>query len=616
MRSTSRLLPLLAVVLLNAGLAMAQWTTQTISLRPGWNAVHLEVQPEPGDCDTAFARFPIESAWMWNRRHVPVQFIQDTNTLVPGNPDWLAYLPPTHPSADQTSLFRLLGGKCYMIKMPNTGAPMNWVILGRPVVAPAVWVTDSFNLAGFSVDAQSPPTYAAFFGPSAAHKNSTIYRLRIDGYWEPVPLPSINPMSSGRAIWLRCQGFSTYQGPIQIVLEQSTGLPFGRVLNEQTLVIRNASTATQSLVVRQLPSSTPPADPAFPPLAGEVPLAYWYSSESAPGHWTNLPATLTRSGMAAGAEWRLRLAVRRQDMTPPPSNGGGLEPLYQSLLEVTSSPGSSRHLIPVSAYGIQRSPSAQPSFAGARAQSSSSDVLHAGLWIGSAVIDKVNQPALAGNPDTPLPAKYEFQFRLILHVDGSGKARLLQKVIQMWKDGTYKPDPDDPGKTIVDEPGRFVLLTDETLASAYSGAALRDGQPVGRRFSTAAFGFPQPLPMTRIGEFGADGSILECTNLLDYRDPLNPFVHRYHPDHDNLNGSYMTTLEPGMESPTITRAIALEFTAEDPDNLQLAGWGSSQLGGHYRETITGLHQVPLRVQGTFRIHLASSVTQLNDGLLP
>jgi hypothetical protein len=46
---------LFLVTIFGAGLAMlpvqAQWTTQTITLQAGWNAVHLEVQPEPADCD-------------------------------------------------------------------------------------------------------------------------------------------------------------------------------------------------------------------------------------------------------------------------------------------------------------------------------------------------------------------------------------------------------------------------------------------------------------------------------------------------------------------------------------------------------------------------------------
>lgn len=616
MRQTTMLLAVAAALALTADSGRAQWTTQTIPLRPGWNAVHLQVQPDAADCDALFASLPVESVWLWNRRHAPVQFIQDTNSLVPGNPDWLMYLPPTHAKAEQTTLFRLIGGKCYLIKLASTATPTNWVVLGRPLNTRAVWLTDSLNLAGVAVDMQSPPTFRAFFSPSPAHSSSIFYRLRTDGFWEQVPLPNTTRMTNGQAYWLRTQGASTYQGPVEVTLEQSTGLEFGRVLNEQILTIRNTGTNTKTLVVRQLPSALPPAGGGAPPLAGDVPLSYWFSSETSPGHWTNLPPNLMRSNVAAGDAWRLRLAVRRKDMSPAATSGNGLEPLYQSLLEVTEAAGSGRHLIPVSAYGLERPAVVGSARGELRAQGDSMTNRHRGLWVGSAVINRVNQPALAGNPQTPLPTASEFQFRLILHVDAFGRVRLLQKVIQMWKPGTYKPAPDNPTRQVVDIPGRFVLLTDETLASAYSGATLRDGEPVGRRFSSAAFSFRQPLLMSGSGDFGADGSVLSCIDVVDYRDALNPFVHRYHPDHDNLNESYNSTLEAGQESPTITRHITLQFTATDPDGLQIAGWGSSQLGGIYRETITGLHKSALKVEGTFRLHLASNVELLNDGLLP
>jgi len=73
--------------------ARAQWTTQSIQLHGGWNAVFLQVQPEPADCDTALGGLPVESAWAFNRRSAPVQFIQDVSNLAPGNPDW----PPPPP---------------------------------------------------------------------------------------------------------------------------------------------------------------------------------------------------------------------------------------------------------------------------------------------------------------------------------------------------------------------------------------------------------------------------------------------------------------------------------------------------------------------------------------
>jgi hypothetical protein len=180
----------------------------------------------------------------------------------------------------------------------------------------------------------------------------------------------------------------------------------------------------------------------------------------------------------------------------------------------------------------------------------------------------------------------------------------------MWKDGTTKPDPTDPTKLVMDQPGHYVLLTDEALTANYSGAAVIDGQPVGKRVSSAAFAFKNPVPMAASGDFGAGTN--SCTIGLGYNDPLNPFKHAFHPDHNNLNEEYTQTLPEGVESFTVQRQILLEFQAQDPNGLQLAGWGDTQLGGKYRETITGLHKSPISVEGTFRLHRASRVGSLND----
>ena len=79
---------LLLLVGLTASL-QAQWLTQRVPLQPGWNVVHLEVQPEPGACDQVFAGLPIQSVWKWDRRFTTIQFTVDPGTLLPENPDWL-----------------------------------------------------------------------------------------------------------------------------------------------------------------------------------------------------------------------------------------------------------------------------------------------------------------------------------------------------------------------------------------------------------------------------------------------------------------------------------------------------------------------------------------------
>ena len=105
----------------------------------------------------------------------------------------------------------------------------------------------------------------------------------------------------------------------------------------------------------------------------------------------------------------------------------------------------------------------------------------------------------------------------------------------------------------------------------------------------------EPILFSGSAPFG--GGTFTCRVNLEYDDPLNPFKHIYHPDHDNLDDRFARKLPEGVESFTVTRQVELEFTAQDPDNLGIAGWGDNQLGGNYRETISGLHTKTIYVAG-------------------
>lgn len=206
-----------------------------------------------------------------------------------------------------------------------------------------------------------------------------------------------------------------------------------------------------------------------------------------------------------------------------------------------------------------------------------------------------------------------FSMRLLLHVNGSGQVRLLKQVIQMWRDGTTKPDPLDPTKITDDQPGHYVLLTDDTLLSRrdsmgnllYKGASLRDGVRAGRRVSTAHFDFPgNDLQMT--GTFGAPNTVTATITLApDF--PTNPFRHKFHPDHDNLRAEGAPD-----EVFEITRDMSLAFSATDPTALGDPDFGYDTVGGTYRETIRGLHHNPIYVEGAFRLQRADTTAELNQ----
>jgi hypothetical protein len=587
--------------------SFGQWVTQTNVLNPGWTAVYLQVQPANADCDALFAGIPVESVWAWNRHFSSVQFIQDAASLVPGQRDWLTYLPADHPARATRNLFALLGARPYLIKLKAGAAATVWTVTGQPLVRPPEWLSDSLNLVGFPLASGVTPDFQSFFAGSPSHAGQPIYRLNSAGQWQLVASPATTLMQAGEAFWIYCQGASSYPGPIQLTLEQRDGLSYGHLLTEQTLRIRNNSSGTKSVTIQELASLAPPAT-NFPLMAGAVPLSYYnIDATNLAFGWIPLPSQLQNSSLQPGQEWALRLQANRPQMAPfvpPPTNNGVL---YQSILKVSDDAGM-RYLVQVSSEGLQ-SYSAQAQVGGRRGASTSPDP-RAGLWVGSALINKISQPANLASPTNPLPVGAALQFRLLVHVDNSGNARLLKKVLELFKNGTLKPDPSNPTNNIVDQPGHYVLVTDDSLIPNFTGAALLDGQPVGRRLSSAAFGFAQPVLFSGSGAFGS-GSY-SCQVTLDYDDPVNPFKHRYHPDHNNLDPGFQNKLPEGVESFTVTRQIELDFTSQDPDNLTLAGWGDDKLGGQYGEVISRLHNQPIYISGTFHLTRASTIGILND----
>jgi hypothetical protein len=624
-RCHERQLSRFLVIALIAGMtwapeAIAQWVTQSITLRAGWNAVFLEIQPETPNCDTWFATYPIESVWLWNRRFSAVQFITDASALIPGDPDWLTWLPPTSASRSVMNLHSLLGGHTYLIKVAANAAPFALNLLGNPANREAAWISDSFNFVGFPISSVSPPTFQSLFAPSPAHAGNPIYRLFSNGTWSQVS-PGTDRLQPGEAFWAFCSGRSSYSGLLSVAFEQGHGLDYDRDLVEETLRIQNNSTSARIIVVRPL-SSAAPMSGNYPALAGDVPLAYWKMSFPSNVGFFPLPATLTNT-LPAGGVWSLRLAVVRTNMapyTPPPGVG---DFLYQSLLEVTDGAGS-RLLVPVTARRSQTLSGASLANHKLSGTGSGQPSPMAGLWVGSAVIRKVSQPSNPTDPSTPLPTPAEFQFRLLVHVDDSGQARLLQKAYLMWKDGTYTNNPD--GFRVVDKPGQYVLVTSDRFLGQFQGSSYQDGRQVGRRFSSTAFAFREPTLMTTTNgtaAFGADGSFFSCLVPLAHDDPLNPFIHRYHPDHNNLEErSPWAPLQPttnsfGLletsKSFAVNRQIQLAFTATDQEGVPLPGYGDTRLGGVYAEAITGLHKRELRVEGIFNLQRASRIGQLNDG---
>jgi len=262
---------------------------------------------------------------------------------------------------------------------------------------------------------------------------------------------------------------------------------------------------------------------------------------------------------------------------------------YGSLLELRDGQGT-LIIVPVASDNTPRHT--------ALAAGSAPAGMRPGLWVGAATIGKVNQPAYPSYRTTPVPTKSSFQFRLIVHVDTNGQARLLQQAMIIWK-----------APETTNETGRYVLLTDDRLAGTYANTAYRNGEFDGRRISSAAFCFANPIGM----DYAESTKTLGCTVFLKYTDPSNPFVHLYHPDHDNLDERFEKVLPEGKESFTITREVGLTFSDMAPAGINPAAWKDTLWGGTYRETVKGIHKNTLYAQGEFILTHVSPIGILDDG---
>lgn len=566
--------------------AAATDITQTFVLQPGWNSVFLEVRPEPNDSETVFGGLPLASAWTWNAAGPKVEFIDDPTEQLAPSPQWLGYFPRPRPESILTNLFAVQANRAYLLKVDGN-QPVIWTVTGTPEVQDYRWAPDSFNLVGFPVDPQQQPTFGQFLAPSPAHVGQPIYRL-VGGQWQEIGSPFGTAIHSGEAYWVYCKGPSSYSGPIAIDLELGKQVDFAAGGERSRVRIRNLSTAPASISMHQMSSSAP------------IPLAVrQFDPDEVEVSWPPLPQTYS---LPVPQEGELLI-----DLAPRRANFGATE--VGTVVEIKDGFGY-RRLLAVSARGVF----APTPLAQRRAQEGRNQPLQmaastvsplAGLWVGTVAIHSVSQ-AQTGSL-TPTPVGSPFKFRVMIHVDGGGTARLLKEVIQMWKEGTRIPDPENPGLFLVDEPGRFVILTDDGLIENFTGAVLRDGEPVGYRVSATAYDFePQSLVMS--GSFGTTGT-LSSSITLDAEAPTNPFRHKFHPDHNNRNELYTLFLE---EAYPVSRAISFVFSGTDPSDGGGASFGSNQMGGTYHETISGLHRNDIAVEGIFVLDRISVSPVLNE----
>lgn len=576
--------------------ARAQWVTQAISLKAGWNAVYLHVDPSCVALDDLVgtdSANPILEVWLWAPPASTLQFVQSPQQPVEGA-QWVSW---NRNATDIQALQRLVGNSAYLVRSASNYV---WSVKGKPLPPAYSWTTTGLNFLGFPTVPADPPSFDSFLSQAPDfYQNAEIYQ------YPGGELSATNParvyalrntkVNRGQAYWIRSGTvYNTYYAPMGLVMSGSSGVDYQDSLSVFNFRLQNRTANSLTVTLHLVASETPPAGQTnilgTPALLVQGPLnttnlTYTYTSLAAGGSYS---WTLPAQGQS-GSDIQVVLGLDRTAMT------GSVGALYAGVLRLTDSLGYSQMDLPVTAQVASQ----------------------AGLWVGQASIKQVgqylktytlgadNRPLTATNGQYVLSSvntelgvvSRTFPMRLIVHNPeaGAGHAVLLQQVFV----GV------DPYTNSV------VALLESALHPSFLSQA--------RRISAVH------LPWSPTNQcWSFDGALGQASNLttsvtLDYADQAsNPFLHTYHPDHDNLDTTFQNELSQGAESYTVRRDIRLTVV---PANGGSATFNNTvkTLGGTYVETMTvlGLARAGgtndtrvFQLQGTFTLNRISSVATL------
>jgi hypothetical protein len=537
--------------LLLTSLAHAQWQNTTYTLKSGWNAIYLHGDATHATPAQLFAAYPaVTEVWRWNPNPDEVQFTSTPMIPSAGTSEWSVWKS----DGSASSLGQVIGQTAYLVKCSAATS----VIIAQKVLPPsAAWVRNGANLMGFpsKLTGSLYPTMGSYFAtfPAAIASNVKIYKYNGGdlGPGNPVQVfsTSTERVDRNQAYWFDSEVVGNFYAPVEISISNGSGLDFGRTGSTITVRLLNRSSTVSTVTIAPVASANAPTGQED--ITAAVPITRRvFNAGTASWTETAIDADFTEV-VGANAAVELSFGIDRAAMT------GSSNAFFASLLRLTDSANLYDILLPVTARKASL----------------------AGLWIGDAVVGGV-QSKTAGYTGTATAQTYNLRY--IVHVDDAGNARVLSQVYL----GQLAGATPQPG-----------ICTAESALSVADKAS-------ARRIVAAH------LPLDRVLDGGtmALGGSMNCTITTPFDDPTSPFVHQYHPDHDNKSGT--TPLEAGQESYDLGRAVTFAISAAAPAGVSATGYGASVIAGNYTEVLTGLRKDSVTVTGTFSLRRVSEIGTL------
>ncbi len=651
------LLPRKVGVLLavSAGLSVcghaADWT-QTIQLDYGWNSLWLEVSPRGADGKALTAEelfvstdFTVDKVARLGGSVGFSEFVDDPGASFDPTGGWVIWA--RNSVSGENPVVRMRAHQAYMVHvMPSSGTAVDGSPAGSMLVTGRVEFSvpeirrGSYNMLGFGVTgAPSFESLLAGSGMAIVPTGDTPSVLRLDsttGGW--IPVNATDPVESGRAYWFlipsRLDGSlelgpvaSSFSGRALGTLDLGSGVSNLKLITvpgidpAEALEAQTVELSFSNLQPAGGPGSTLRIDLLSPsvgdpdysdleifPIAPSLDSLHWEVVEQ------GVAGILSESTVTARGSKTLTFGVKRNWT----SGARDRERLYR--IEAQLDGGGIYQYLPVRA--------SNPDLFGDGAGEATDGTASVGLWAGNVVLEEVTTLADSGLPVEE--ATSEAKLRILLHVDASGQASLLSRVMLM-------------SEKVADESlvPQQVLVVNEDLIPYFEGVQERGGKSVGLRLETVAFAMPRDLRAASqsqslltaigatIGKTAAEvtdadvESYFDLSNRQDrppdlpetyyYTWPLqgaleegqslvsanpltmdafhqkNPYRHAYHPQ---LGAGY-----------AVSRSIQIHFEERPRPGVCV---------GEYQETVSGLTKFDLVTRGRIVLNRVNQISSLQQ----
>ena len=553
---------------------------QNFVLKYGWNAVYVEVAPTQSP-DEVFANWPVKSVGFYD----PASFLATRQFSQTWDSQGLSMnaIAMWHRDYPEASQVKTIPAGTVCLLCSTNAANTTVTLVGVPAAPRITWhVTNTnevYNFVGFSLqegESVSPNDYFNGFDGNLLQGGFFKFSGR-----NPDKAPSITEVystttvSDGDVLLVASDVQSDWSGVLHV--SPMTGLDFGSDSSTAMLSVRNDGEDERTVAVALETSASygdvllPLSALHFRDAAVALTNAAWHALEAGGAQ----PATVATKRLAAGETWRIEFGLDRATF-----DTGARGQKFGALLRVTDVDGASKMRVDVPLAGETSG------------ESATSRTWPGGLWVADVAFNRIVAPGSPAETETGGTAK----LRLPVHIDATGKLRLLQRVVsagEVAADGTYA----------------YRLYAGTATVPTTANVAMR----------ISAVCLPTELPVVEStgGTFSANGVTFAFTVAGDGATSL--LRHPLHPQHDGLRWDFKTPAPSGDEFSNYKGDVKPEtFSVQNEINLTFnlnggeAPWNAEQTkSGTCRWTLTNLmRQGPITLVGDMTVKRVSPQTEI------